>query len=125
MLKYLLLSGFRFYLEKKLLQVERDEERGEKKLEMIRKCKETIQDHENTVNLSLILEAGIESGFQFFLQSLFSMPSTVNQSGDLSDMINLTNFSIGLSFVSYAYTCVTIRFFSILSNLSMSAFSSF
>ena len=102
--------------------MERDEKRGEKKLEMIRKCKETIQDHENTVNLSLILEAGIESGFQFFLQSLFSMPSTVNQSGDLSDMINLTNFSIGLSFVSYAYTCVTIRFFSILSILSMSAF---
>ena len=109
LVKYLLLFGFRFYLENKLLQVERDEGRGEKKLEMIRKCKETIQDHENTVNLSLILEAGIESGFQFFLQSLVWMPSTVSQSGSWTDMINWTNVSIGLSFVSYAYTCVTIR----------------
>ena len=89
--------------------MERDEKRGEGKEKKIRKCKEKIQDHENIVNMSLILEAGIESAFQFYLQSLFSMPSTLNQSGTLSDMFNLANFSIAASFVSYTSTCVIIR----------------
>ena len=92
-----------------MLEVERNEKRGENKLKKIRNCKEKIQAHENIVNMSLILEAGIESAFQFYLQSLYSMPSTLNQSGSLSDMFNLTNFSIAASFVSYANTCVTIR----------------
>ena len=108
-IKYLLNQWHRFYLEKKMLEVERNEKRGENKLKKIRNCKEKIQDHENIVNMSLILEAGIESAFQFYLQSLYSMPSTLNQSGTLSDMFNLTNFSIAASFVSYANTCVTIR----------------
>ena len=71
---------------------------------------------ENIVNLSLIIEASVESSFQFFFQTVFALPNIVltftDPYGTLSwtEMFNWKTFSIILSFVSFAWAFYTIRY---------------
>ena len=72
-------------------------------------------EHENKVNLSLIIESSTESSFQFVFQTAFILPTiilnitTVNGSYDLSDLVNWKLLSIILSFGTFAYTSYKIR----------------
>ena len=70
---------------------------------------------ENIVNLSLIIEASVESSFQFFFQTVFALPNIVltftDPDGSLSwtDLFNWKTFSILLSFISFAWAFYVIR----------------
>ena len=70
---------------------------------------------EHIVNLSLIIEASVESSFQFFFQTVFALPNIVltftDPDGSLvwTDLFNWKTFSILLSFMSFAWAFYTIR----------------
>ena len=70
---------------------------------------------ENGVNLSLIIEASVESSFQFFFQTVFLLPNIVltftDPDGSLvwTDLFNWKTFSILLSFMSFAWAFYAIR----------------
>ena len=66
--------------------------------------------------ISMILEASLESSFQFFFQGLFSLPTLVFSfmdvyDGDMkmSDLVNWQIVSIVLSFLSFTFTSFNIR----------------
>ena len=70
---------------------------------------------ENSVNLSLIIEASVESSFQFFFQTVFLLPNIVltftDPDGSLvwTDLFNWKTISILLSFMSFAWAFYTLR----------------
>lgn len=70
---------------------------------------------ENIVNLSLIIEASVESSFQFFFQTVYALPNIVltftDPSGSLTwnDLFNWKTSSILLSFISFAWAFYVIR----------------
>merc|ERR1711894_241971 len=76
---------------------------------------EKISSHENIVNLSLIIEASVESSFQFFFQTTFQLPSIILAFTDPSagfewtDLFNWQFFSIAMSFVSFSNAFLKIR----------------
>ncbi len=76
---------------------------------------EEISSHENIVNLSLIIEASVESSFQFFFQTTFQLPSIILAFTDPSagfewtDLFNWQFFSIAMSFVSFSNAFLKIR----------------
>ena len=82
--------------------------------------KDLNKEHEyqnNITVISMILEAGLESSFQFLLQGLFSLPTLVFAFMDihegnmhLTDLINWKIVSIIISFLSLAFTSFTIRY---------------
>ena len=67
-----------------------------------------ISSHENIVNLSLIIEASVESSFKFFFQNTFQLPSIILAFTDTSagfewtDLFKWRFFSIAMSFVSFS-----------------------
>ena len=71
---------------------------------------------ENSVNLSLIIEASVESSFQFFFQTVFLLPNIVltftDPDGSLvwTDLFNWKTVSILLSFMSFAWAFYAIRY---------------
>ena len=71
---------------------------------------------ENSVNLSLIIEASVESSFQFFFQTVFLLPNIVltftDPDGSLvwTDLFNWKTISILLSFMSFAWAFYAIRY---------------
>ena len=77
---------------------------------------EKISSHENIVNLSLIIEASVESSFQFFFQTTFQLPSIIlaftNQTAgfEWTDLFTWQFFSIAMSFVSFSNAFLKIRF---------------
>ena len=83
----------------------------EKKKNILKK----ITEIENGVNLSLIIEASVESSFQFFFQTVFILPNIVliftDSDGSLvwTDLFNWKTVSILLSFMSFAWAFYTIR----------------
>ena len=70
---------------------------------------------ENGVNLSLIIEASVESSFQFFFQTVYLLPNIVltftDPDGSLvwTDLFNWKTSSILLSFMSFAWAFYAIR----------------
>ena len=70
---------------------------------------------ENIVNLSLIIEASVESSFQFFFQTVFVLPNIVltftdpYESLTWTGLFNWKTFSILLSFISFAWAFYIIR----------------
>ena len=76
---------------------------------------EKIDAYENIVNLSLIVEASVESSFQFFFQTVYVLPTiilsftVVSGSFEWTDLFNWKTFSILLSFASFAWAFNTIR----------------
>ena len=78
-----------------------------------KKWSEKIKKQEAFVNLSLLIEASIESSFQFWFQTVFLFPTiftsfTVGLS-TWSDLFNLRLVSITFSFGSFAVTFFKIR----------------
>ncbi len=81
-----------------------------------KKWNEKIRKQEAFVNLSLLIEASMESSFQFWFQTVFLFPtifisfvSTEGGLSTLSDLFNLRLLSIGFSFGSFAFTFYKIR----------------
>ena len=69
---------------------------------------ENLDDNDQIVNLSLIIESSVEASFQFFFQTVYVLPTLIltftDVSGtfDLKDLFNWKIFSIILSFASFA-----------------------
>ena len=80
-----------------------------------KKIEHKITVYENVVNLSLIIEASVESSFQFFLQTTFILPSIVlafmdqSKGFDWTDLVNIRFLSIGMSFISFSFGFLKIR----------------
>lgn len=81
-----------------------------------KKWNEKIRKQEAFVNLSLLIEASVESSFQFWFQSVFLFPTifisfmgTGCGLSTWSDWFNLRLLSIFFSFGSLAYTFYKIR----------------
>ena len=76
-----------------------------------------LEDQKIITTVSMIVEASMESSFQFLFQSLFSLPTLVIAYLDIhegklsmSQLVNWKNVSIVLSFLSFAITSFNIRF---------------
>ena len=81
--------------------------------EEIIKIEGKIQKHEASVILALVLEASLESNFQFWLQINYSLPDILAIILDVSkyeDLINWRTISILLSFITISYSVIKIRF---------------
>ena len=53
------------------------------------------------------------SGFQFILQSMVAFPATlglIRGAGNFDDILTLQNFSILSSFITFSWTCQTLRY---------------
>ena len=78
-------------------------------------CRKELVSHDNVVNTSLVVEASVESGFQFWFQTVYILPtiilSFIRIGGDAkwTDLFNWRMFSILMSFASFAWTFYTIR----------------
>ena len=74
-----------------------------------------ISSHEDIVNLSLIIEASVESSFQFFFQTTFQLPSIIlaftepSAGFEWTDLFNWQFFSIAMSFFTISYAFLKIR----------------
>ena len=75
-----------------------------------------ISTYENVVNLSLIIEASIEASFQFFMQTIFVLPTVIlaftDPTGvfDWANLFNIRFASIAMSFASFSFGFYKIRF---------------
>ena len=66
-----------------------------------------------SVTLALIIEASLESYFQFWLQSNYSLTNILALSAEFKhfeQLKNLFGFSIFLSFTTIIYSIIKIRF---------------
>ena len=80
--------------------------------EEIVKIEEEIHRHEASVILALVLEASLESNFQFWLQINYSLPDILAIILDVSkyeDLINWRTMSILLSFITISHSIIKIR----------------
>ena len=72
-----------------------------------------ISSHEHIVNLSLIIEASLESSFQFFFQTTYQLPSIIlaftTAGFKMEELFTWKLFSIGLSFASFSMAFFKIR----------------
>ena len=75
-----------------------------------------LENQKKITTISMILEASMESSFQFLLQGLFSLATLVFSVMDIYegrmkiiDLLNWKIVSIVLSFLSFAFTSFTIR----------------
>ena len=82
-----------------------------------KKCMKEIEKNDRIVVLSLVIESSLESSFQFFLQTIYALPTLILAftgspgSFDLEDLFNLRTVSILSSFGSFAMAYYAIRFF--------------
>ena len=82
----------------------------------LKKITDKISAYENILNLSLIIEASVESSFQFFFQTTFILPTIIlaitdpNRGFEWTDLFNFRFFSIGLSFASFSFSFFKIRY---------------
>ena len=81
-----------------------------------KKISDKIVAYENVVNLSLIIEASVESSFQFFLQTTFILPSVIlaftdpGRGFEWTDLVNFQFLSIAMSFASFSFGFYKIRY---------------
>ena len=74
-----------------------------------------ISSYEHIVNLSLIIEASIEASFQFFMQTIFVLPTVIlaftDPTGvfDWANLFNIRFASIAMSFASFSFGFYKIR----------------
>ena len=76
-----------------------------------------LEDQKIITTVSMIVEASMESSFQFLFQSLYSLPTLVIAYLDIhegklsmSQLVNWKNVSIVLSFLSFALSSFNIRY---------------
>ena len=81
------------------------------------KCMEEIEKNDRIVVLSMVIESSLESSFQFFLQTVYALPTLIlaftgsSGSFDLEDLFNLRTVSILSSFGSFAMAYYAIRLY--------------
>ena len=75
-----------------------------------------METQEMPTNLSMIIEASLESSFQFFYQSLYFMPTLIvavlnilNGGQNLTNLVDWKILSIVLSFITFSLTSFRIR----------------
>ena len=84
-----------------------------------------VEDHQILTNLSLIIEASFESSFQFFFQGVFFFPTLILACIDVSGASELKNLvdwkivSIIISFLSFSWTSLNIRYIEVISLLTL------
>ena len=84
------------------------------------KCMRMIEKNDRIVVLSLVIESSMEASFQFFLQTVYALPTLIlaftgnSGSFDLEDLFNLRTVSILSSFGSFAYANFAIRLYKVL-----------
>ena len=94
-----------------------DEKTRQEFEETNKKCMEEIEKNDRIVVLSLVIEASLESSFQFFLQTVYSLPTLIlaftgsTGSFDMEDLFNLRTVSILSSFGSFAMAYYAIRLY--------------
>ena len=72
-----------------------------------------LDEQNKLTNLSMLIEAGTESSFQFLFQSLYFLPTIIVALVDLSSLSDLVDFkilSILISFVTFSWSSFNIRF---------------
>ena len=71
-----------------------------------------LNEQNKLTNVSVLIEAGMESTFQFLMQSLYVLPTIllalVNLSS-LSDLVDIKILSILMSFVTFSWSSFNIR----------------
>ena len=74
-----------------------------------------LEEQNKLTNVSMLIEAGTESTFQFLLQSLFVLPTVIlalvnlSSLSDLTDLVDYKILSILLSFITFAWSSFNIR----------------
>ena len=98
----------------KLFKVFTEDESENKETEKL-KWKEKYESNSKIVNVSMTIEASIESGFQFWFQSIYLLPTLILSFMDIdglnswTDLFNWRIFSIAMSFATFAWTFFKIR----------------
>ena len=108
---------YKFICDIDLFTIETDWKKNSEKAYQAEKKKivDKISAYENVVNLSLIIEASVESSFQFFLQTTFILPSVVlaftdpSRGFEWTDLVNFRFLSIAMSFASFSFGFYKIR----------------
>ena len=108
---------YQFHYTRKLFKTYTKDRRGEEdrsKFELNRgKWMNKIRNHEAVVNLSLLIEASIESSFQFWFQTTFLIPTVIITITDglvnWTDLFSWRLASICISFGTFAYAFYNIR----------------
>ena len=106
-----------FHFTKELFKTYTKDRRGEEdrsNFELNRgKWMNKIRNHEAVVNLSLLIEASIESSFQFWFQTTFLIPTVIITITDglvnWTDLFSWRLASICISFGTFAYAFYNIR----------------
>lgn len=62
------------------------------------------------MTLALIIEASLESYFQFWLQINFSLPDIFSDIDNIRELVTLRTISIVFSFITITYSIIKIRF---------------
>ena len=76
---------------------------------------EELEEQNKLTNVSMLIEAGTESTFQFLLQSLFVLPTIIlamvnlSSLADLTELVDFKILSILLSFITFAWSSFNIR----------------
>ena len=86
-------------------------------IEKNKKYEKELEDNQSIVNISVVIEAAMESSFQFWFQTIYLMPTIfisfmdVEGGGSkLSDLLNWRVFSIVLSFGTFSWTFCSIEY---------------
>ena len=96
-----------------------DEKTKQKYEKTKNKCMREIEKIDRIVVLSLIIESSLEASFQFFLQTVYALPTLIlaftgnSGSFDLEDLFNLRTVSILSSFGSFAIANFAIRLYKV------------
>ena len=96
---------------------------NEKKYQVKKKrIDDGISAYEHIVNLSLIIEASIEASYQFFMQTIFVLPTVIlaftDPTGvfDWANLFNIRFASIAMSFASFSFGFYKIRLILVFNN---------
>ena len=108
---------YQFHNTRKLFQCYTKDRRGEEdrsNFELSRgKLMSKIRNHEAVVNLSVLIEAAIESSFQFWLQIIFLIPTVIITITDglvnWRDLFSWRLASICISLGTFSYACYNIK----------------
>ena len=93
----------------------KDEKTKQEYEEKKNECMEEIAKYDRIMVLSLVIESSLESSFQFFMQTIYALPTLIlaftGNSGSfgLEDLFNLRTVSILSSFGSFAMAYYAIR----------------
>ena len=72
-----------------------------------------LDEQNKLTNISMLIESGTESSFQFLFQSLYFLPTIILALVDLSslsDLVDIKILSILISFLTYSWSSFNIRF---------------